>query len=207
MRSSPVSADDSTQLAHQKRRHTDLAWSFPSDPSASDPSFTAVNPTLPAGLKQSSRNYSLSLAPSLVPSVSPLIDTLVASGVSRYSTFRMLESTAIYDSQTGTGKRVPGSKEDVFKDKDVGLVDKRRLMKVLLWMMGEFEGSSEIRGQSERRCWDYCLTRTDFYLCLLIGKEDTPMLDFLQSSFSLSKKLAEALTFALAHCTSASGES
>jgi RAB protein geranylgeranyltransferase component A len=141
LRSSPPTADDSTHIASQKARLDNLAWSFPS--SSSDSS-----PLLPPSLKQASRNYSLSLSPSLVPSVSTLIETLVSSGVSRYSTFRILESTSIFDPKLGAGKKVPGSKEDVFKDKEVGLVDKRRLMKVLLWCMGEFEGSTEIKGQS-----------------------------------------------------------
>ncbi|KAL7413045.1 GDP dissociation inhibitor-domain-containing protein [Mrakia frigida] len=175
LRSSPSTEEDSTHLLNQKARFDDLAWSFPSS-SSSD-----TSPPLPPTLKQASRNYSLYLSPSLVPSVSPLIQTLVSSGVSRYSTFRILESTSIYDSKLGAGKKVPGSKEDVFKDKEVGLVDKRRLMKVLLWCMGEFEGSNEIE-----------------------GKEQMPLFDFLRTSFSLSEDLARALTFALAHCTSAS---
>lgn len=141
LRSSPSTEDDSTHIVNQKARFNNLDWSFPS--SSSDSS-----PLLPPTLKQASRSYSLSLSPSLVPSISPLIQTLVSSGVSRYSTFRILESTSIFDTKSGAGKKVPGSKEDVFKDKEVGLVDKRRLMKVLLWCMGEFEGSKEIEGQS-----------------------------------------------------------
>jgi RAB protein geranylgeranyltransferase component A len=39
---------------------------------------------------------------------------------------------------------VPGSKEDVFKDRTIGLREKRSLMKVLLWIAGEFEGSAEL---------------------------------------------------------------
>jgi RAB protein geranylgeranyltransferase component A len=168
-RSSPASADVTAHVSHHKRRHTDLEWSFPSTQSSSSAdSPSSSSPSLPAALKQASRNYSLSLAPSVVPSVSPLIETLVSSGVSRYSTFRMLASTAIFDAASGTAKKVPGSKEDVFKDKEVGLVDKRRLMKALLWIMGEFEGSPEIQGQCRSLVTTDASERTHISLCVTV---------------------------------------
>jgi RAB protein geranylgeranyltransferase component A len=93
----PDEAGPSTYLCNQRRRHADLEWSFPA-------SSSPANGPLPDDLRKASRDYSLSLAPLLIPSVSPLIDTLVASGVSRYSTFRLLESTSIY---------VPAASDDV----------------------------------------------------------------------------------------------
>jgi hypothetical protein len=145
----PDEAGPSTYLCNQRRRHTDLEWSFPA-------SSSPANGPLPDDLRKASRDYSLSLAPLLIPSVSPLIDTLVASGVSRYSTFRLLESTSIYvpaasDDVGGEARRVPGSKEDVFKDKTIGLREKRSLMKVLLWIAGEFEGSAELASGASAR--------------------------------------------------------
>ena len=44
-------------------------------------------------------------------------------------------------------KRVPGSKEEVFKDKSIGLVDKRRLMKFLMFVAGEFEDDEILKGE------------------------------------------------------------
>lgn len=44
-------------------------------------------------------------------------------------------------------KRVPGSKEEVFKDKSISLVDKRRLMKFLMFVAGEFEDDEILRGE------------------------------------------------------------
>lgn len=139
IRSEPADGN-SVYLDSQRRRYGSFDWAFPSFSSSP----TSRNGSLPDELKSLSRSFSLSLAPLLIPSVSPLIDTLVASGVSRYSTFRLLESTSIYEAGADQAKRVPGSKEDVFKDKSISLKDKRGLMKVLLWILGEFEQSPEL---------------------------------------------------------------
>ncbi|KAI0759704.1 FAD/NAD-P-binding domain-containing protein [Trametes elegans] len=126
-----------------------------------------------------SRQYSLSLAPSIVPSAGAHIDSLIASGVSRYGSFKLLEKVAVYD-RPGFVQSVPGSKEDVFKSKALSLVEKRRLMRFLMFSAGEFEGKKELE-----------------------GKEQTPFVQFLRDTFSLSDKPATAITYALAFCTSA----
>jgi RAB protein geranylgeranyltransferase component A len=128
-----------------------------------------------------SRQYSLSLAPSLIPSIGPIISSLVSSGVARYGGYRLLEHVGVYDI-SGTVKAVPGSKEDVFKNKDMSLVDKRRLMRFLIFAAGEFEGKKEIDGQ-----------------------ENTPFLEFLKISFSLNAEIATVIAYSLAYCASASG--
>ncbi|KAI0643601.1 FAD/NAD-P-binding domain-containing protein [Trametes meyenii] len=126
-----------------------------------------------------SRQYSVSLAPSIVPSTGPHIESLVASGVSRYGSFKLLERVAVYD-RPGFVQSVPGSKEDVFKSKVLSLIEKRRLMRFLMFAAGEFEGKKELE-----------------------GKEHTPFLQFLWDGFTLSGQPAIAITYALAFCTSA----
>ena len=84
----------------------------------------------------------------------------------------------------GFVQSVPGSKEDVFKSKVLSLVDKRRLMRFLMFAAGDFEGKKEIE-----------------------GKEQMPFPLFLQESFSLKDNAASAIAYALAFCTSAEGES
>ncbi|EIW62323.1 FAD/NAD-P-binding domain-containing protein [Trametes versicolor FP-101664 SS1] len=139
--------------------------------------YTSVSrsPTIPP----QSRQYSVPLAPSIVPSVGPHIDSLVASGVSRYGSFKLLEKVAVYD-RPGVVQSVPGSKEDVFKSKALSLLEKRRLMRFLLFAAGEFEGKKELE-----------------------GKERMPFLQFLREAFSLSDKPATAITYALAFCITA----
>jgi RAB protein geranylgeranyltransferase component A len=64
----------------------------------------------------------------------------------------------------------------------MSLVDKRRLMRFLIFAAGEFEGKKEIDGQ-----------------------ENTPFLEFLKISFSLNAEIATVIAYSLAYCASASG--
>ncbi|KAJ7699634.1 GDP dissociation inhibitor-domain-containing protein [Mycena rosella] len=125
------------------------------------------------------RTYALSLAPSLIPSTGPLIEALVASGVAKYGGFRLIERVCVYVS--GAVKPVPGSKEDVFKNKEISLVDKRRLMRFLMFAAGEFEGKME-----------------------LTGHEEAPFPQYLKSVFSLNDEMVNAIAYALAYCLSPS---
>ncbi|KAJ7185918.1 FAD/NAD(P)-binding domain-containing protein [Mycena filopes] len=126
------------------------------------------------------RAYSLSLSPSLIPATGPLIDALVGSGVSRYGGFRLVERVCVYEA-SGTVKPVPGSKEDIFKNKDISLLDKRRLMRFLMFAAGAFEDAKEIEGHA-----------------------DTAFPEFLKSAFSLNEEMTGAIAYALAYCLSPS---
>ena len=127
-----------------------------------------------------SRHYSISLAPSLIPSVGPLISSLIASGVSRYGSYRLLERVGIYSKSSGL-QNVPGSKEDVFKS-SLSLIEKRRLMRFLVFASGEFESSNELQGH-----------------------EQTAFPEFLKSKFSLTSMMVDAIVYALAFCSSTTG--
>ncbi|WVF67173.1 hypothetical protein IAT40_001919 [Kwoniella sp. CBS 6097] len=139
-------------------------------------------------LEKDKRRYAISLFPAVLPSRGKLIETLIASDVSKYVSFRLLDSVSIYEPSPtaeaeGGFKKVPGSKEEVFKDKSVKLLDKRRLMKFLMFAAGEFE-------QDE----------------LLRGKETQPLLDFLQESFSIPVPLSQSIAYAISHCSSEKDE-
>lgn len=141
---------------------------------------------LPQEILRQSRQYAISLSPSIVPSVSPFINTLVNSNVARYVPFKLLDSVGMYSQDTdGTGKvkAVPGSKEDVFKNKELGLSQKRKLMKFLL-NTSTYEESNLEEQQRNR-----------------------PFLEYLKSrDIGLDKEIAEAITYALALSTSSEGE-
>jgi RAB protein geranylgeranyltransferase component A len=92
-----------------------------------------------------------------------------------------LESTAVHDGD-GSVRIVPGSKEDVFKSKDMSLVDKRRLMRFLMFAAGDFEDSPEL---AEHR--------------------DTPFFSFLREKYALPEKVAQAIAYALAFRTRPEG--
>ncbi|KAG8715406.1 Rab proteins geranylgeranyltransferase component A [Ceratobasidium sp. 423] len=137
---------------------------------------SSLNPTFHPSLV--SRQFSLSLTPHLIPATGPFIAALVNSGVSRYGSF-VLPKRVVVRTQEGF-KNVPANKQDVFRDKAIGLVQKRRLIKFLMFASGEFEGSSE-----------------------LDGKETTPLLEFVQEVFGIDKELSEALSYAVAFCVNA----
>jgi RAB protein geranylgeranyltransferase component A len=127
------------------------------------------------------QQYSISLSPSIIPSVGPLVSALVSSGVAKYGGFRLLEQVGIYD-PSGVVKTVPDSKEGVFKNKDISLIDKRRLMRFLMFSAGEFEGASELE-----------------------GKDAIPFFDFLMKTFSLNEEMAHAIVYGLTYCTVSAG--
>jgi len=57
----------------------------------------------------------------------------------------MLDSVSVW--QDDGIRRVPGSKEQVFKDKEISLMEKRRLMKFLMFSGGEFEDDAILKGK------------------------------------------------------------
>jgi RAB protein geranylgeranyltransferase component A len=129
-----------------------------------------------------SRQYSICLQPGVIPSLGPLISSLVASGVAKYSGFRLLESVSVYDS-SGSVRNVPGSKEDIFKSKEISLIEKRRLMRFLAFAAGDFEDKKELE-----------------------DKKDMPFLEFLPKVFSLSNNITSVIAYSLAFCMSSTGK-
>ncbi|KLO17500.1 FAD/NAD(P)-binding domain-containing protein [Schizopora paradoxa] len=121
----------------------------------------------------SSRSYALSLAPSIIPATGPLISSLIGSGVSRYGEFKLMQKLSVF--LDGKFRKVPGNKEDIFKSKDLSLIDKRKLMRFLTFAMGDFENAEELKGQ-----------------------ESTPFVQFLKNAFLLTDALIKTIAYALA---------
>ncbi|KAF9224437.1 FAD/NAD(P)-binding domain-containing protein [Gyrodon lividus] len=122
-----------------------------------------------------SKQYSISLSPSIIPSVGPFISSLISSGVARYGSFKLLGPVSVY--HHGQFKGVPQNKDSIFRDRTIPLIEKRRLMRFLIFASGEFENSSDLQ-----------------------GKESVPFDQFLCQSFSLGEDIARVITFALAYC-------
>ena len=106
---------------------------------------TSITPLTPS-LESDRRRYALSLYPSILPSRGALITILIASDVSKYVSFRALDAVSVWEEGSHSVRRVPGSKEEVFKEKGIGLVEKRRLMKFLMFAAGSFEEDSVLPG-------------------------------------------------------------
>ncbi|KAJ3165126.1 hypothetical protein HDU88_004845 [Geranomyces variabilis] len=92
-------------------------------------------------LLRASRQYNLELTPRILYSRGSLVDLLANSGVGRYLEFRPLDGIHLF--WNGAAEQVPGSKEDVFGNSSVSLVDKRRLMKFLTFALA-FEETPEV---------------------------------------------------------------
>lgn len=76
-----------------------------------------------------------------------LVSTLISSDVAKYVGFRLLDGVSVWDAPTSSARRVPGSKEDVFRDKSISLPEKRKLMKALLFAGSEFEEDEVFKGK------------------------------------------------------------
>jgi Rab proteins geranylgeranyltransferase component A len=147
--------------------------------------FTSFSPpSSDKDILPNSRQYSISLSPSVIPATGPLISSLIGSGVSRYGGFRLVEQVAVCD-LNGKVKTVPGSKEDVFKDKSISLLDKRRLMRFLVFASAE----GDLADKEELR-----------------GKGDMPFIEFLKTTFSLNPEISETIAYAMSFCILPSDE-
>jgi Rab proteins geranylgeranyltransferase component A len=153
-----------------------IQWADTSSNSSMFTSITRSPNTLPQ-----SRQYSICLCPSFISSIGPIISSLISSGVAKYGGFRLLERVGVYD-QSGIIKHVPGTKEDVFKNKDINLIDKRRLMRFFRFAVSEFEGNNELAGQY-----------------------NLPFEEFLKNAFSLNDEMTTTIVYSIAFCLSSSG--
>ncbi|EJD35516.1 FAD/NAD(P)-binding domain-containing protein [Auricularia subglabra TFB-10046 SS5] len=127
------------------------------------------------------RQYAIALAPAVIRATGPLITSIVQSGVSKYGGYKLLDALAVAPAPEGPLRAVPGSKEDVFRSKDLSLPDKHRLMKFLLFAAGEDE-----------------LPEAD---------AQRPFGEYLRETFKLPDQTADAVVYAIAQCNSAQGMS
>lgn len=120
-----LSLSELVEWTHSSNQAKDGAYN------AIELSFAGGGSLPPEALLRSSRQYNLSLCPALAVAVSPFVDTLVRSGVARYTGFKLLDGVGIYDAAAKTLKRTAATKEDIFNDKSLSLVEKRKLVNLI----------------------------------------------------------------------------
>ncbi|KAG2223594.1 hypothetical protein INT45_001676 [Circinella minor] len=125
---------------------------------------------------RASRSYNLDLTPKLLSCNGELVEILIRSGVGRYLEFKGVDDIGIYDSEEGRLDRVPSSKQDVFTNKSINLVDKRKLMRFLTFAI-DFDSNPDV----------------------LEGNEEMPYIQFLDEKFKISGKLQTAIIYAIAN--------
>lgn len=161
--------------------------SFPQDQKLVDAYFSNLTPEnfldrLPqinvfVDLLNKSRSYNLDTTPKLLGTREDLVETLIRSGVGRYLEFKNVDDIFVFDKASKALEKVPSSKEDIFTNKSVSLIEKRKLMKFLTFAMELNEEESNP---------------------LLQDTEDMTYCQFLQEKFKITGKLQEAIVYAIA---------
>lgn len=111
--------------------------------------------------------------PKLLGTRDALVETLIRSGVGRYLEFKSVDDIYILDDNSLV--KVPSSKEDVFTNKSVSLIEKRKLMKFLTFAM-DFEETDPV----------------------FEGTENMTYAKFLAEKFKITGKLQQAIVYAIA---------
>lgn len=135
-----------------------------------------------------------------------------------YLSFGLLRGIGLWRPATGEGaagggfELVPGTKADVFNHKGLGLVEKRRLTKFLLWAAGTapLEEDELLKGEWRvRRRLAGVRPAGGRELSRVGGRLTEPTTTFSQlvtKSFSITPATADSLAYALALATSPHGK-
>ncbi|XP_055906238.1 rab proteins geranylgeranyltransferase component A [Eupeodes corollae] len=102
---------------------------------------------------KSSRKFNIDLTPKLLFSAGKLVDLLVSSNICRYAEFRAIDRiSTLYG---GELLNVPCSRTDVFNTKDLSIVEKRLLMKLLTSCMNFDDKSEEFAKYQDKTFLEY----------------------------------------------------
>jgi RAB protein geranylgeranyltransferase component A len=182
-------------------------------------SYEFPTPEFKSNLNKVARQYALSVFPAILPARGDLIDTLIAEDVAKYVSFRLVDGVSTYQkpsagepSGSGKWKRVPAGKDQIFKDSSLSLLDKRRLMKFIMFASAERDAEGwEAEPLLQGRLFEYLSTcnfekSADSAPAITTGKESQSLLEFLASTFQLPHELADTIAYGIAFCSSPSGE-
>ncbi|KAI8048737.1 GDP dissociation inhibitor-domain-containing protein [Syncephalis plumigaleata] len=161
----------SNSLARNKQRYSnvslrEIAWPSTTD-GINDETATATVTTL----STHSRHFNLELAPKLLASQGKLVDLLVTSDIGKYLDFRLVDAIYLYINSL---ELIPCSKEAVFSATTLTLIEKRKLMKFLMFA-ANYDGNEET----------------------LPGNKDQSYDDWLKENFKLDDRLAAAVVHAV----------
>ncbi|KAI8811453.1 GDP dissociation inhibitor-domain-containing protein [Cladochytrium replicatum] len=92
-------------------------------------------------LWKSRKGWNVELEPAMLLSGGELVDLLISSAVGKYVEFKALEGMFLF--WEGGLQKVPCSKDDVFSDASISLMEKRKLMKLLSSALAVSEEESD----------------------------------------------------------------
>lgn len=142
-----LTLDELVAWADARGAESSSSWSETPYGSSQRAQYSRLSTTGLGSLAADRRRYALSLFPALMVSRGELVSTLISSDVAKYVGFRLLDGVSVWNSDTASVSRVPGSKEDVFRDKSISLPEKRKLMKALMFAGTEFEEDELLKGE------------------------------------------------------------
>lgn len=85
-------------------------------------------------LMSDSKFFALDVVPGMVSCDGDLVHLLRDANVGRYIDFKLLEATYVFMPKRQRFEKIPATKEDVFQNKSLSLLEKRRLMKCLTFI-------------------------------------------------------------------------
>lgn len=121
------------------------------------------------------RNYNIEIIPKMIFSRGEIVELLRSSGACSYVEFHLVEKLYFYLNNELTS--VPGGKEDVFVSKEMTLIEKRKLMKFLTFVLS-YEAQPDI--------WKGLFK-------LMIDLENRPLKELLSLKFGLEGKIIQVI--------------
>lgn len=131
------------------------------------------------------RKFNMDLAPKLLFARGALVELLISSNIARYAEFRSV--TRVLTWLDNKIEFVPCSRSDVFKTKDVSIIEKRLLMKLLTICVEYKEENNEFAGFEDKKFVEYLKSKeltpnlTHYVLyAIAMSSENTPCMEAVE---------------------------
>ena len=113
-------------------------------------------------LSKDSRKYDLDLLTNLMWARGSDVNNLVKSGTHRYLEFHCMKQSLLYRQEESRFLVAPVTKKDIFRSKDISLVDKRNLMRFVTNIMQPTEQLPEVPEGGQKAVEEVSGTFVDF---------------------------------------------
>ncbi|KAL0273377.1 UNVERIFIED_CONTAM: hypothetical protein PYX00_006058 [Menopon gallinae] len=104
-------------------------------------------------MKRESRKFNLDLCPKVLFSRGPLVELLISSNIAKYAEFKSVSRVLTW--RNDHLELVPCSRADVFATKNISVVEKRLLVKILTSFLKYPDNSDELSGFENKTFFEY----------------------------------------------------
>uniref|UniRef100_T1J4P5 Rab proteins geranylgeranyltransferase component A n=1 Tax=Strigamia maritima TaxID=126957 RepID=T1J4P5_STRMM len=196
-----VVAENEKALESDEKLTDEIKPEPESEPSSSTKTPTIEKTPIPKSefkhwkdLESNSRKFNLDLAPKVLFSRGSLVNLLISSNIARYAEFKCVTRVLTY--LNGKLEQVPCSRADVFSTRDVTIVEKRMLMKLLTFCMEYEQHPDEYRDFENKSFAEFLKARkltpnVEHYVLHAIAmvEKDAPTIDGLSAVQRFLKSL------------------